>query len=95
MMPRSFSRPLLNHDSHTSVPGVVTGLTGVLSLAIERSSSPMSSPECGNDWKRHITYIIMDFLSGTEVLTSEIKYDIVTLTCSVIKFYDILLWGTK
>jgi hypothetical protein len=41
------------------------------SECIEMSKWLKSISECGNDWKRHITYIMMDFLSGTDVFTSE------------------------
>jgi hypothetical protein len=33
----------------------------------------MSISECGKDWNKHITYIMMDFLSGTDVFTSNRK----------------------
>lgn len=32
--------------------------------------SATSSLECGSDWNRHITYIMIDFLSGFGVFTS-------------------------
>lgn len=60
-----------------------TGLIEVLSLAIKRSCSPMSSPECSNDWKRHVTYIIMNFLSSTKVLTSlRSKRRLISCSCA-------------
>lgn len=33
----------------------------------------ISISECGKDWNKHITYIMMDFLSGTDVFTSNRK----------------------
>jgi hypothetical protein len=33
----------------------------------------ISISECGKDWNKHITYIMMDFLSGTDVFTSNKK----------------------
>lgn len=44
---------------------------GVVGSEGRLSSSATSSEECGSDWNRHIRYIMIDFLSGLGVFTSE------------------------
>ena len=36
----------------------------------EKSKLEYSNPEYGNDWNKHITYVIIDFLSGWDVFMS-------------------------
>ena len=53
--------------------GVGVGVKAVCGVEGGNSTSDSVMLECGKTWKKHIRYIITDFLSGLSIFTSEKK----------------------
>ena len=51
--------------------GVGVGVKAVCGVEGGNSTSDSVMLECGKTWKKHIRYIITDFLSGLSIFTSE------------------------